>query len=214
MTEPTPPARRVPPELRDEVLERLTSLFTAGRIELEDMERRMEVAARAETPDELARALEGLRETRPVVAAPPAAPMGPDRPRGKRWSLAFMSGINRKGRWFPARRHTAVVLMGGVVLDFRHAELEPGTTEVDVWVMWGGVEIIVPPDLDAEVDGFAIMGGVKDVAQHPGPLEQQRSRLRVRARVLMGGVDVKVRQRKHADPDAPALPKPDRKRLR
>lgn len=201
------------PELREQVLDLLSQYFTAGRIELEDMERRMEIAARAATVAELDSALEGLRETRPAPAAAPlAAPMGPDRPAGKKWSLAFMSGINRKGRWFPASKHTAAVLMGGVVLDFRYADLLPGTTEVTLWVMWGGVEIVVPPDLDVEVDGVAIIGGVQDLAQHPGPLEAQRFRLRVRARVLMGGVDVKVRQRK--DPDAPALPRKERKRLR
>jgi hypothetical protein len=187
------------PDRREQVLELLSQHFTAGRIELDEMERRMEIAARAATPEDLDRALDGLRETRVPVPAPHAVPMGPDRPAGKRWSLAFLSGLNRKGRWFPARRHTAAVLMGGVELDFRDAELEPGTTEVTLWVMWGGVEIIVPPDMDVEVDGVAIAGGLRDVAQHPKPLEEQRYRLRVKARVLMGGVDVKVRRRKGHD---------------
>lgn len=192
MTRPPLPV----PDRREQVLELLSRHFTAGRIELEELERRMEIAARAGTPEELEAALDGLRETRAPVPASNAVPMGPDRPAGKRWSLAFLAGLNRTGRWFPARRHTALVMMGAVELDFRDAELEPGTTEVTLWVMWGGVEIIVPPELDVEVDGVAIAGGLHDVARHPTPLEEQRYRLRVKARVLMGGVDVKVRNRK------------------
>ncbi|OGT99674.1 MAG: hypothetical protein A2085_05985 [Gemmatimonadetes bacterium GWC2_71_10] len=214
------PARPPAPERRDQILDLLTQYFTAGRIELEDMERRMEIAARAATEAELDTALAGLRDVPAKRESPGtavAAPMGPDRPKGRKASLAFMSGMNRRGRWFPAQRHLGVALMGGVVLDFREAELEPGTTDVSLWVMWGGVEIVVPPDLDVEVEGFAIMGGLRELSQHPAPLETQTRRLRVRARVLMGGVDVKVRARAGDAPGAAppsSLPRRERKKLR
>lgn len=214
------PVRPPAPERRDQVMDLLTQYFTAGRIELEDLERRMEIAARADSDAALDTALSGLRDTsarreEPDRAVP--APMGPDRPKGKKTSLAFMSGMNRRGRWFPAQRHVGAALMGGIVLDFREAELEPGTTEVSLWVMWGGVEIVVPPDLDVEVEGFAVMGGLRELSQHPAPLEAQTRRLRVRARVLMGGVDVKVRARQDDAPGAapPAnLPRRERGKLR
>lgn len=179
----------------------LSQLFAAGRIELDDLEHRMELAVRAPTLDELDAILDDLRSSasRAVVPADAdaprrtPAPMGPDRPKGSSFSLAMLSGTIRKGRWFPAKRHRAVAVMGGIRLDFREAELEPGTTDVRLLVLMGGVEIIVPPDLDVEVDGFAIMGGLQQIDSHPGPLEGQRSRLRVHARVVMGGVEVKVR---------------------
>ncbi len=216
---PDLPARPAP-ERRDQVMELLTQYFTAGRIELEDLERRMEIAARAATHAELETALSGLRDT-PARRVTPAgvgpAPMGPDRPKGKQASLAFMSGMNRKGRWFPAQRHVGAAFMGGIVLDFREAELEPGTTDVSLWVVWGGVNVVVPPDLDVEVEGFAIMGGLRELSQHPAPLETQTRRLRIRARVLMGGVDVKVRARQGDAPGAAphdALPRRERKKLR
>lgn len=198
------------PERREQVLELLSQYFTVGKIELEDMERRMEIAARAETTAELESALEGLRENL-VAAVPVAKPMGPDHPKARRISIAIMSGTDRKGRWFPARRHVGIALMGGMDLDFRDAELLPGVTEVELWVMWGGIDVIVPPDLDVEVDGFALMGGIGELDQHPGPLEQQRHKLRIKARVLMGGVDVKVKPRK--DSEAAELPHRPKKRL-
>jgi len=193
MSNPNLPAPRPTPEQRERAMDLLSRYFAAGRIELEDMERRMEIAARADTEETLAGALVGLAHPAREESAASPAPMGQDRPKGKARSFAILSGTIRRGRWFPARHHTGVAFMGGMRLDFRDAELEPGTTEIDLWVMWGGVEIIVPPDLDVEVDGVAIMAGIKEVAQHPGPLEGVTRRLRVRARVLMGGVDVRVR---------------------
>jgi hypothetical protein len=198
MSEPTkPPVPAPSPERRDITIEALSSLFAAGRIELEEFEARVERALKASTVEELDEVVADLhpRVSKPVVAAPPA-PMGPDRPRSSRVTIALLSGVSRKGRWFPARRHTGIAVMGGSRLDFREAELQPGLTEVSLWVLWGGVEVVVPPDVDLEVDGWAIMGGLEEAAAHPRPLEESRRRLRVHARVLMGGVEVKVRERK------------------
>ncbi len=104
-----------------------------------------------------------------------------------------MSGTKRNGRWFPAPRHVGIALMGGVQLDFREAELGPGTTNVYLYTMWGGIGVIVPPDLDVEVSGMAIMGGLTHLASHPARLESQRPRLRIHAYALMGAVEVQVR---------------------
>lgn len=186
------PSERLDPERRDKVLDLLSSYFTAGRIELEDMERRMEIAARADTAAQLDAALEGLRDV-PAVREDAAPAPAAHRPGERRRTLAFLAGLQRRGPWRPGPRHTVMALLGGVQLDFRDAELAPGTTDVSLWVMWGGVEIVVPPDLDVEVDGAAIMGGVNELSQHPAGATARR--LRVRARVLMGGVEVKVQPR-------------------
>lgn len=195
MSDPRPPAKRPDNEERDRVMELLSGHFTAGRIELDDLERRMELAARAETPQQIEQALEGLRvAVTPAVREPEAAPV--KAPAGaRRRTLTFMSGLERRGPWSPAPRHTAIALMGGLHFDFREAQLPPGTTEVSLWVMWGGVEIIVPPDMDVEVEGTAIMGGLRELAQHPADAAHTTRRLRIKARVLMGGVDVKVEPR-------------------
>ena len=73
--------------------------------------------------------------------------------------VAALGGVERKGRWIPARQNYAVSVMGGVSLDFREALLPPGETEVLVFTAMGGAEIIVPPGLAVESDGMAILGG-------------------------------------------------------
>ena len=216
MTEPTKyPALAPTPERRDITIEALSSLFAAGRIELEDFEARVDRAVRAATLAELEALVADLQPGAGASKTPVPAPMGPDRPKSSRLTIAVLSGMQRKGRWFPARRHRAVAFMGGGRLDFREAELQAGTTDVYVYAVWGGMQVIVPPDLDLEVDGWAIAGGLNEISSHPGPLEAQRQRLRIHARVLMGGVEVKVRERKGEEPPNELLQqRKARKRLR
>ena len=61
--------------------------------------------------------------------------------------VAALGGVERKGRWIPARTSYAIALMGGLSLDFREALLPPGETEVWIFTLMGGAEIIVPPGL-------------------------------------------------------------------
>jgi hypothetical protein len=103
-----------------------------------------------------------------------------------------MGGSVRKGEWDPPERLYAVSLMGGVHLDFRDAALLEGVTEVLVLAFMGGVQVIVPPDLDVDANGIGLMGGFTHLTQRAaepgGPL------LRIRGVSLMGGVDVKVKE--------------------
>ena len=64
MPEPDLPALRLPsPERRETVVQTLSSHFAAGRIELEDLEQRLEVAMRAQTLEELDGALRMVEAT-------------------------------------------------------------------------------------------------------------------------------------------------------
>lgn len=192
------PAPRPPtPERRDITIDALSALFAAGRLEMEDFEARVERAIRARSVPELDALVADLAPTgelrRPAVPAPAHEPMGQDLPRRSRATIAVMSGTQRNGRWFPAPRHVGIALMGGFELDFREAELSSGTTDVYLYTLFGGIGVIVPPDLDVEVSGMAILGGLTHLASHPERLESQRPRLRIHAYALMAGVDVKVR---------------------
>ena len=200
MADPDLPSLRLPsPERRELVVQELSSAFAAGRLEVEELEQRMEMAYRAQTLAELDAAMAGLAPMPSAATAEVAEPRVPapafraDRPKPSRHSIAIMSATVREGRWVPARVHRGWILMAGTKLDFREAELETGVTEVRLNVLMGGVEVIVPPDLDVELDGFAIMGAIDRRHLHPAPLETQTKRPRIRARVLMGAVEVKVK---------------------
>ena len=107
--------------------------------------------------------------------------------------MAALGGVNRAGRWIPARQNYAVAVMGGMVLDFREALLPPGETEVWVFTVMGGAEIIVPPGLSVESDGIAILGGFEhreDATVDPDPLTPV---FRIKGLSIMGGVEVSIR---------------------
>lgn len=106
------------------------------------------------------------------------------------------------GRWVPSPIHRVSELAGGVKLDLRDAELLPGLTEIRLNVLMGGVSVIVSPDLDLEVDGWVFLGGIDKLAIHPAPLETKVRRVRIRARILMGHLDVTVGERTHVRADA------------
>ena len=102
-----------------------------------------------------------------------------------------MGGSVRKGPWEPPETLYALSLMGGVELDFRQAAFLEGLTEVAILAVMGGVKIVVPDDVDVEVNGIGIMGSFEHISRHlPG---EDRPLLRVRGLALMGGVTVKVK---------------------
>ena len=92
----------------------------------------------------------------------------------------------------------AVALMGGVELDFREAAFGPGVTEVTVFALWGGVDIVVPPGLQVECSGAGILGGFERTPDEladasAASLDPGSPVLRVNGVALMGGVDVSTR---------------------
>lgn len=120
----------------------------------------------------------------------------------KEFVIAAMGGTSRKGRWAPARKNYAVCIMGGAELDFREAVMGPGVTEVQVYTMWGGVEIIVPPGLNVESHGIALMGGFEHAADSTIQPDPHAPTLRITGVALMAGVDVTVRHAGESARDA------------
>ncbi len=186
---------------REQVLDLLSKHFAAGHIELEDMERRMEIAARAVTASDLESALSGIVRAQPAAPAAGTA-VAKSRPRVRR-TVAFLGGHHREGRWTAPLEHKATAVMGGVQLDYRDAVFEGAASELELFVMFGGVQIIVPPDLDVEVDGSAILGGLHNGAMEIEGTARRPHRLVVHARVIMGGVDVKIMDREEPGAASP-----------
>jgi predicted membrane protein len=83
----------------------------------------------------------------------------------------------------------AMAVMGGCEIDLRRASLAEGREVViDVFVMWGGIEIKVPEDWVVVNFGTAILGGFENKTR---PLPGASKRLVVTGTAIMGGVEVK-----------------------
>lgn len=105
--------------------------------------------------------------------------------------LAILNGVTRKDEWEPPEHLRVLSVMGGVQLDFRRAYLVDGVTEVSVVTLMGGVEIIVPPALNVDMDGTGVMGAFTHATRRPSG--EDAPLLRIRGLSLMGGVQLKVK---------------------
>lgn len=78
--------------------------------------------------------------------------------------------------------------MGGVELDLREAAIAQSPAVIDVFAMWGGVEIRVPDRWSVDPRVTALLGGFEDKTRSP---DDGSERLVVRGLVLMGGIEIK-----------------------
>ena len=103
--------------------------------------------------------------------------------------VAVWAGKQRRVASPAFRRGDLTAVMGGVELDLRAAATANGDALIDVFVMWGGIEIWVPPDWVVVNKVGVLMGGVEDKSTGT---RDARHRLTVRGFVVMGGLEVKT----------------------
>ena len=79
-------------------------------------------------------------------------------------------------------------VMGGCEIDLRQAEIN-GDAAIDVFAVWGGIEIRVPENWSVAFRVTPILGGVEDKTRPS--LGASAHRLTIRGVVVMGAVEVK-----------------------
>ena len=189
-------------QTRQVTIDALCEHFANDVMGVEEFERRIDVAHKAASVDELRELLRDLPGGGLPVPAGVNAPasgrgysvVSPDSIRESAYAVAILGGTRRAGRWTPARVNHAFAVCGGAELDFREAALGPGVTELRVFAMWGGVDIIVPPGLNVESHGMGIMGGFDHMLDDRPEHDPLAPTLRISGVALMGGVDITVRQ--------------------
>ena len=125
--------------------------------------------------------------------------------------LTVFGSNARSGYWEPPERLDVLSLFGGVTLDFSDANLYSGVTIVNCLAVFGGIDVIVPADLEVDANGTGLFGGFDLQAlkkrkrgifsrRHVEPApdldydsDGDPPLLRVRGFALFGGVSVKVR---------------------
>ena len=104
-------------------------------------------------------------------------------------AIAVMSGVKRRTSSRDFRGGDAIAFMGGAAIDLRDALIASGEARIEVFAMWGGIEIFVPEGWAVEDRVFPFMGGVDDKTKRP--TAEAPPRLVVRGLVIMGGVEIK-----------------------
>jgi predicted membrane protein len=103
-------------------------------------------------------------------------------------ATAILGGVARGNNAPNFRGGSLTAVMGGCELDLRHAAID-GEAIIDVFTMWGGIEIRVPEDWTVVSKIVPVLGGVDDKTRPPQGTS--RHRLVLRGFVIMAGVEVK-----------------------
>jgi hypothetical protein len=175
---------------RERVAERLRDAAGEGRLTVEELDERVELAYAARTGGDLA----PLTADLPEPAAGATAPARRGAGKTRRWIVAVMGGGNLRGRWLAGRRLTSIAIMGGGEIDLRNAVLTEGDLNITIFAFMGGVNVVVPPGIDVELTGFALLGGNDAHVPHQH-LPPGARRVHVRAISIMGGSDVRMKRR-------------------
>jgi hypothetical protein len=195
---------RVSDKERHAVAELLRDAAGEGRIDLAELEERLEATYAAKTYADLVPITADL-----PVRHQPTLPA--DRQPGRQLrpppyahpvpvpayvsSFAVMSETRRSGVWEVGPAHTAFALMGSVVLDLRHARFRSQIVTVTANALMGGVELVVNPFTHVVVEGVGVMGTFAETRSRkvPPQLGPDSPVVRVRGVALMGSVEVKRR---------------------
>lgn len=186
---------------REETIEHISDAFANDHVALEEFERRLALAHRAQDEGALAEVVQDLpaRVSAPVAAASlpqsalPAVAMPPA-------VSTVLGSITRRGVWNVPAAMGARATLGSIVLDYRDAILVPGVNELHVKAFLGSIEIIVPPTLAVTVDGNAFLGSFDHVERAPVAPELNTPVLHVRGSALLGSVEVITRLPKGRNP--------------
>ena len=188
---PDPSLLRISDNDRQKVADVLRDAAGEGRIDLEELDERLELTWGAKTYADLVPITADLHlPAHPPRTAPVARPYaGPV--VGHASSTAIMGECKRQGVWTVPEHHSAFALMGSVVIDLREAQLSAHHTQINASSIMGEVKIIVPAHMHVVVDGTPIMGEYgqgKDKV--PAELGPDSPSIRVRGMAMMGSVTV------------------------
>ncbi|HEX2689461.1 MAG TPA: DUF1707 domain-containing protein [Kofleriaceae bacterium] len=206
---------------RERVISRLSESYAEDVFDVDELERRLDLAHGARSLAELDQLIADLappaatsivlaRSAAPVV---PAVADDPNRVDTKKLRV-ILSSVERRGRWSVPRALDLRVLWGNAELDFRDASLGPGVTTIHVRVFMGNFEIVLPPNLAIDVGVSSFAGSVTERHRVPPDVDPARPLLRIVGTVRFGNLEIVTRLPGETERDAYRREKRERKQLR
>lgn len=182
---------------RDRVAEVLRAAAADGRLSLDELDERLDRLYAAKTYGELEPVVEDLPGMGELIrpSQPPVVPPNRDVPERvggaptSRVAKAIFGGVARRGQWVVPSHYRVKAVFGGVDLDLREARLESREVTIHSKAVFGGVHIVVPPDVIVIMEGTGIFGGFGGNAEDVQP-PAGAPVVRVTGKAVFGGVAV------------------------
>jgi hypothetical protein len=185
------PALRVSDRDRDAAAHVLQAAFAEGRLDDDEFDQRMRSALTARVSTDLEKLTADLPAAGSRPAAAPAVAGAASKP-GK-YALAYKSSIRRGGRWRVPERFTSVVYKGSGWLDLRAAELTAPETTVRAVAYKSRIDVLVPPGVRVELDGFGVSKGWSEQEDLESRLPADAPVVRIRGVAYKGTIEVSTR---------------------
>ncbi|MFS2215785.1 LiaI-LiaF-like domain-containing protein [Massilia cellulosiltytica] len=101
--------------------------------------------------------------------------------------VAVLGGFERRVSTQDFRGGEITAVMGGCALDLRDASIVKEAV-INIFTVWGGINIKVPPDWTVVLNGTPVMGGFAEKTARPPDASK---RLVITGYAIMGGVEVR-----------------------
>jgi hypothetical protein len=197
---------------RERVAEALREAAAEGRLNLEELNERLDLVFAAKTYAELEPITADLPTTALKLGGPQESRQGSfgvNRYGGEasdHIAVAILGAFSRKGSWVVPPVMSAVAIMGGGELDLRDARFAERVVTIHVTAIMGGIEITVPDDAKVEVNGIGIMGAFDHRATGEGSADGPT--IIINGLAFWGGVEIKRKSPRRGKLDRGATPEP------
>lgn len=180
---------------RERVIAKLSEQFAQDVISLDELERRIEQAYRAQTLSAVRALTNDLPADPEAARARREAPLPAAFAEQSSRIMSVMAETVRRGIWHPARHLDVWSVMSETHLDLTEARLAAGLTEIRLRAVMTSVKVIVPPGVRVVVQPTAFMASVSDDVDDPPALGSGAPVIRITGPVVMAELKVSVRNR-------------------
>jgi predicted membrane protein len=118
-------------------------------------------------------------------------------------AFVVFGGLERAATSQSFRGGEVTAIFGGIDLDLRRAQLAPGDQRMKLFALFGGIELVVPREMNVVLQGTPILGSIED-SRGPAPVKEvtaadlaaapaaPSSRLVLDGFAMFGGIEVKA----------------------
>jgi hypothetical protein len=188
---------------REAAIQRLSDSFVADLLRVDEFEERLARVHAATTIaalDAVVADLGPLPSGAPSTALAPLA-VNPGLAATTKRIRSIFGNVERGGGWVVPAQMEIRATFGNVELDFRDARFTAPVTDLVAKVIFGNLEIIVPPQLGVDCEGSTVLGNIE--SHGAGAVgDPDRPLLRVRGIAIFGNIEVHTRLPGESERDA------------